>query len=168
MNKALFLDRDGTINVDEGYVYKPEDFHLIDGIEDLMRAAAGLGYKIIVVTNQSGIARGYYTEEDFRKITDYMISLFAEKNIPVDGVYHCPFLEGPDRKPASGMFFKAQKDFDIDMNASVCLGDSERDVTAALGAGIKKAFLLSEKVTVSNAFKIVRTPKEVVSFLTKE
>ena len=86
MNKALFLDRDGTINVNSGYVCKPEDFFLIDGIETLMRAARDAGYKIIVVTNQSGIARGYYTEADYEKITAYMTDLFAQKGIKIDAV----------------------------------------------------------------------------------
>lgn len=168
MNKALFLDRDGTINVNSGYVCKPEDFFLIDGIETLMRAARDAGYKIIVVTNQSGIARGYYTEADYEKITAYMTDLFAQKGIKIDAVYHCPDLESPDRKPASGMFFKAQKAFDLNMTDCLCLGDSETDVQAALGAGVEKAFLIAPPDTASAAFKIVQSPQEVVSFLCKE
>ena len=99
MAKALFLDRDGTINEDRAYVHAKEDFAFIDGVFDFCRRAQEKGYLVIVVTNQSGIARGYYTEADYRKLTDWMVAEFARHGVTVADVFHCPSLEGPDRKP---------------------------------------------------------------------
>ena len=167
-NKALFLDRDGTINVDKGYVYKIDDFRLIDGILDVAAAAVGRGYKIIVVTNQSGIARGFYTQEDFDRLTAHMKKIFAAAGAPIDAVYHCPLLESPDRKPSPGMFVKARDAFNLDMTASVCVGDSETDVEAAMNAGVGTTFLLSAQKKESKATAVVSELKEVVSFLIQE
>ena len=108
MTKALFLDRDGTINVDYGYVHEPGRFVFIDGIFDFCRHAQTKGYLIIVITNQSGIERGYFTEADFAETTRYMIKRFADEGVTISEVFHCPFLSGPDRKPAAGLFFKAK------------------------------------------------------------
>lgn len=143
MPKALFLDRDGTINVDSAYVYRVEDFVLIEGIVELCQKAQAQGYLLIVVTNQSGIARGYYTEEDYQILTEHMRGLFAQAGVHLDAVYHCPHLEGEDRKPAPGMFLKAQRDFEIDMTQSLSLGDKERDIAAATAAGVGRNFLFT-------------------------
>ena len=113
--KALFLDRDGTINVDYGYVYQSERFELIDGIIDLCRKAQEKGYLIIVITNQSGIARGYYTDADFQKLNQYMIDVFTKEGVTITDVFYCPELSGPRRKPECGMFLEAQKKYNIDM-----------------------------------------------------
>ena len=164
MVKALFLDRDGVINVDRGYVHKIEDFRLADGIVSLCVCALALRYEIIVVTNQSGVARGYYTEEDFKKLNDYMLDLFAGYEAAITDVFHCPLLESEDRKPEPGMFLKAKRKHNIDMGASVSLGDSERDIEAALRAGVGRNYLLSlqgEAPSESKATKIVKSLKEV-------
>lgn len=138
MNKALLLDRDGTINIDHGYVYRPEQFDFIEGIFDACSLAQQCGYKIIVVTNQSGIARGYYTESDFKKITQYMCSEFEKRGVHIDDVFYCPFLDEnhPDRKPNPGLILKAQKKYNLDLSASILIGDSERDIEAGNRAGI--------------------------------
>lgn len=136
MTKALFLDRDGTINVDYGYVHEPEKFVFIDGVFDFCRLAQEKGYLIIVVTNQSGIERGYFTEADFAMITKYMVNKFAEAGVTVTDVFHCPSLEGPDRKPEPGMFLKAKEKYDIDMALSINIGDRDRDLEAGRRAGI--------------------------------
>lgn len=138
MNKALFLDRDGTINIDHGYVYQPDRFDFIDGIFDACRAAQECGYQIIVVTNQSGIARGYYGEEDFQKITDHMCTEFEKNGVYIEDVFYCPFLdaEHPDRKPNPGLILKAKEKYDLDLSASILLGDSERDIEAGQRAGV--------------------------------
>ena len=141
MTKALFLDRDGTINVDYGYVYESERFVLIDGVFDFCRMAQEKGFLIIVVTNQSGIERGYFTESDFAAITKYMVDKFAEAGVTITDVFHCPSLEGPDRKPEPGMFLKAKEKYNIDMAASVNVGDRERDVEAGRRAGVGKNVL---------------------------
>ena len=107
------------------------------------RRAQELGYLIIVITNQSGIARGYYTESDFRKLTDWMNGEFARHGVTVTDVFHCPELSGPDRKPEPGMFLKARDKYGIDMAASVSLGDKPRDVEAGERAGVGRNLLFN-------------------------
>ena len=138
MAKALFLDRDGTINRDFGYVFRQRDFSFIPGIFELCSRAQKLGYLLIVITNQSGIARGYFTEEDYVSITRYMVSEFAVRGICITDIIHCPDLEGYMRKPAAGMFLLAQQRHDLDMAACISVGDKQRDVEAAQAAGCGK------------------------------
>lgn len=144
-NKALFLDRDGVINVDKHHVYKIEDCEFIDGIFDLCRKAKSQGYKIIVVTNQAGIAKGIYTEEDYFKFRDYVHAEFEKQGCPIDAEYYCPYhIEGlgkyrkdsEDRKPNPGMILKAAKDFNIDLSQSILIGDKESDIEAGKNAGV--------------------------------
>ncbi len=149
MKKALFLDRDGVINIELNYLYKIEDFKFIDGIFELCRHYQNLGYLIIVVTNQSGIARDYYSESDFEKLTAWMIEEFAKKGIKIAKVYYCPHHpeisgECSCRKPEPGMILQAQKEFDIDLKNSILVGDKERDIEAAIEAGICENYLFDE------------------------
>ena len=141
--KALFLDRDGVINEDTGYVFKQEDFRFVDGIFELCRTAMRKGYIIIVATNQSGIERGYFSEDQYQALTQWMLARFKEEGVTITEVFHCPTLSGPDRKPSPGMFLAAQKKYGIDMAASVSLGDKERDIQAAQQAGVGKNLLLT-------------------------
>jgi len=151
-NKALFLDRDGVINVDEGYVHRPETFHFVPGIYDLCRAAQELSYILIVVTNQAGIARGYYTEEDFHALTRWMTGKFEEEQIRIARVYYCPYhpihglgqykLNSSDRKPNPGMLFKAQADFNLCLAESILIGDKQSDIQAGHAAGVGTNILL--------------------------
>ena len=141
MKKALFLDRDGTINEDYGYVFEAEKFVFIDGVFNFCREAQKKDYLIIVITSQSGIERGYFTEEDFDVITKHMIDKFAENGVTVTDVFHCPSLAGPDRKPEPGMFLKAKAKYDIDMTVSVNIGDRARDLEAGRRAGVGKNIL---------------------------
>ena len=134
--KALFLDRDGTINIDYGYVYEPEKFVFTDGLFDFCRKAQDAGYAIVVITNQSGIVRGYYTEDDYRRLTDWMCGEFQKRGVRILDVLHCPLLDGPDRKPEPGLFIKARDRHGIDMSASVSIGDKPRDVEAGRRAGV--------------------------------
>ena len=143
---ALLLDRDGVINIDHAYVNKPEDFIFIDGIFELCRKASQLGYLIFVITNQSGIGRGLYTEHDFLKLTDWMNQVFKTQGINIDKVYFCPFHPEHGvgdykkvslcRKPAPGMIYKAAREFDIDLAGSVLVGDKETDIQAGAAAGV--------------------------------
>ena len=103
MNKALFLDRDGTINVDYGYVHEPSRFVFIDGIFEFCREAQKKGYLIVVITSQSGIERGFFTEMDFASVTRHMKEEFAKEGVTITDVFHCPSLSGPDRKPEPGL-----------------------------------------------------------------
>lgn len=143
---ALFLDRDGVINIDHAYVCKPENFEFIDGIFELCQTATRLGYLIFVVTNQAGVGRGYYTEKDFNKLTDWMCGIFKIQGVVIDKVYFCPFhpehgvgdykIDSPYRKPAPGMIHQAAKEFDVDLAKSVLVGDHEIDIQAGVAAGV--------------------------------
>ena len=137
--KAVFLDRDGVINIDKSYVYKIEDFEFVDGIFEKLRDYQKRGYLLIVVTNQSGIGRGYYTEEDFQKLTSYMLSELEKEGIKIAKVYHCNHSpeEGCEcRKPNPGMLLKAKEEFNIDMKNSIMIGDKESDMEACKRAGV--------------------------------
>ncbi|MBT1063459.1 D-glycero-beta-D-manno-heptose 1,7-bisphosphate 7-phosphatase [Bowmanella sp. Y26] len=146
MQKALFLDRDGVINLDHGYVYRPQDFEFVEGIFALCQRFQHAGYRLVVVTNQSGIARGLYTEEDFALLTEWMKAEFAAKGISIDAVYFCPHhaekglgvykRQCDCRKPAPGMLLDAAKALDIDLSASVMVGDKASDMQAATKAGV--------------------------------
>ena len=170
MRKALFLDRDGVVNVEKDYLYKNEDFEFIDGIFELIRHYQNLGYLIFIVTNQSGIAREYYTEVDFHKLTDWMISEFLKENVKIQKVYFCPHhpeLSGKCscRKPEPGMLLQAASEYQIDLKNSIMIGDKERDVEAGLSAGLKTTYLFDESNTIekSKATKIVSKLEDVWS-----
>ena len=143
---ALFLDRDGVINVDYGYVHTPENFHFIEGIFDLVSAARQAGYLVVVVTNQAGIGRGYYSEAQFHDLTHWMKGRFAEQGGQIDGVYFCPYhpehgvgayrRESEFRKPAPGMLLQAETELGIDLEQSVLIGDKLSDMAAGRSAGV--------------------------------
>jgi len=168
MNRVLFLDRDGVINVEKEYLFKIEDFKFIEGIFELCRYYIELGYLIIVVTNQSGIARKYYSENDFDVLTQWMIDEFSKNDIVISKVYHCPHhpnISGKCncRKPNPGMLIKANQEFDVDMSSSIIVGDKERDIEAGINAGLRETYLFDESksVTSSKATKIVNKLDEI-------
>ena len=143
--KTIFLDRDGVINKDTNYLSKIEEFVFINGIFETCQYLLNIDYKIIIVTNQSGIARGYYSEKDFQKITHWMLAQFKINGINILDVFHCPHSSDSNcncRKPKPGMFIKAKNKHGIDMEKSWMIGDSERDIQAANLAGIKKTILV--------------------------
>ena len=151
-NKALFLDRDGVINIEHGYVHRHKDFHFQKGIFELCRAARTLEYLLVVVTNQAGIGRGYYTEREFLELTEWMIREFADQAIPIARVYYCPYHpvhgvgaykhDSPDRKPKPGMLLRARADFGLDLTSSALVGDKLSDIQAAEAAGVGTKILL--------------------------
>jgi D-glycero-D-manno-heptose 1,7-bisphosphate phosphatase len=136
-NKALFLDRDGVINVDTKYLHKSEDVIFVDGIFELCRAAELKGYLLIVVTNQAGIARGYFTEEDVKILHEWMTEKFAEQGITLTAFYYSPFhpegvieeykKDSDCRKPKPGLFIKAAREHNIDITRSIMIGDKPSD-----------------------------------------
>lgn len=147
MNKAVFLDRDGTINVEKNYLYQIEDFEFIPGVPEAIKMLNDAGYLVIVVTNQAGIARGYYTEEDMYKLHRHIDEELKKYNAHIDAYYFCPHhpLHGIGkykqdcncRKPKSGMLEEAIKDFNIDVTKSYIIGDKEWDIEAGKKLGIK-------------------------------
>lgn len=150
MRPALFLDRDGVINVDHAYVCRHEDFDWMPGVFETARVAAELGLAIIVVTNQAGIARGYYDESQFLALTYWMSCAFAQAGAPLTAVYFCPYHpEGlppynrisDHRKPAPGMLLHAARDHHIDLAASALIGDQPTDVAAGRAAGLRNVAL---------------------------
>jgi len=157
---ALFLDRDGVINVETNYVYRIDDFIFIDGIFDLCRSAVTEGMAIVVVTNQAGIGRGYYTEAQFQALSDWMCDCFAKEGIAIDGVYYCPYhaehgigkykANSFDRKPNPGMILRARDELGLLLEDSILVGDKASDIAAARAANIGRAVLMAPShVTIS-------------------
>ena len=143
--RAIFLDRDGVINKDKNYLYRKEDFEFIDGVFEACQYFQKLSYQLIVVTNQSGIARGYYQEQDFHKLNQWMIEQFDDEGIKILDVFFCP--HGPEstcncRKPKPGMLLEAKIKYNIDMGSSWIIGDKEADVSAANASGISNTILV--------------------------
>jgi len=157
---AVFIDRDGVINVDGGYVSTPEDFHFIDGVFAACKHFSNCGYELFIVTNQSGIARGYYTEDDFHRLTGWMLEQFVSHGVRIRKVYFCPHhpdkgyapYVGPCecRKPAPGMLLQAIREYDIDPAASIMLGDKAADMQAATAAGIGRRVLVLSGQTLGD------------------
>ena len=146
MNKAAFFDRDGTINVEKNYLYKVEDFEFIKGIPELIKKYNDEGYVVIVVTNQAGIARGYYTEEDMNILHRYINEQLAKIGAHIDAFYFCP--HHPDitgecncRKPKTGMLEKAIQEWNIDVNQSILYGDKPWDIEAGEKCGIRSIYV---------------------------
>ena len=153
LRPAAFLDRDGVINVDRGYVYRREDFEFVPGVLEGARRLSETGYGLVVVTNQSGIGRGMYSEDDFQTLTQWMVQSFAAAGAPVAGVYFCPHhpteavgayrLDCQCRKPAPGMLLQAAAKLGLDLVASVMFGDRASDLQAAKAAGVARRILLA-------------------------
>lgn len=145
-NRALLLDRDGVINHDSGYTSSAENFRFIEGIFDLCRVAKRLGYLLIVVTNQAGIGRGYYSEQDFLTLTEWMRERFEAEGVPVTDVFYCPYhpengvghykRDSFDRKPNPGMLLRAAKKHRFDLERLIIIGDKDSDMQAASKAGV--------------------------------
>lgn len=153
LRRGLLLDRDGVINVDKGYVHKKEDFEFIPGIFDLVRRATELDYAIIIITNQSGIGRGYYTEEEFHGLMNWVSERFSRQGGRIDAVYFCvddpsKFDEGrwlqTRRKPNPAMILEAQRDYSLDLGKSILVGDKFSDIEAGIRAGVNRVFLFSD------------------------
>ena len=135
--KAAFLDRDGTLMEDSGFIGDPRRIRVLDGVPEALRRLAAAGYERIVVTNQSGVARGYFGEPDVEIVNAELARLLAANGASIDAFYYCAHLEGCDcRKPLPGMVRRAVAERDIDLGASVMFGDSSSDMLLAKNAGI--------------------------------
>jgi D-glycero-D-manno-heptose 1,7-bisphosphate phosphatase len=149
---ALFLDRDGVINVDCGYVHRVDQVEFLPGIFELARFAAERAWPIVVVTNQAGIGRGLYAEAEYQTVNQWMCDRFRDERAPIAKVYHCPFhaefgigeyrVDHPWRKPKPGMLLQAAADLGLDLSRSCLIGDKLSDIEAAAAAGVLERILL--------------------------
>lgn len=163
-NRALFLDRDGVINHDSGYTSIADDFKFIDGIFELCRAAQRLGYLLIVVTNQAGIGRGYYSEQDFLSLTEWMRERFEGEGAPIADVFYCPYhpehgigrykKDSFERKPNPGMLLHAAEKHGLNLKRSIMIGDKDSDMQAAskAGVGVRCHFVMNADGETVSAF----------------
>ena len=181
--KVAFLDRDGVINLDHDYVHTVEAFHFIDGALSACADLVKAGYKLIIVTNQSGIGRGYYSEDDFHRLCDWMKGEFEKAQAPITHIYFCPHhpekaigsyrIACNCRKPAPGMLLQAVQDYGIDVGKSLMVGDKAGDMTAARAAGVPKRILVGrdglQKPTLSgDATDVTLNLREAVNLVLGE
>lgn len=158
MNKAIFLDRDGTLNVDHGYVHQIDDFQFIEGSIEALQELKNMGYLLVLVTNQSGIARGYFSEDQFLSLTEWMDWSLADRGVDLDGIYYCPhhpegqgeFKQDCDcRKPKAGMLLQAIKELNIDPEQSFMVGDKIEDLQAGFAAKVRSKVLVKTGKTIT-------------------
>lgn len=145
-NKAIFLDRDDTINRDYGYVYQKEKLEFLPGAIEGLKMFQENGYKLIIITNQSGIGRGYFTEEQYLDFNDYFLQKLLENGVSINKVYYCKHAPEENcecRKPKLALFEQAIKDFDIDLDNSIVIGDKERDISISKISNAK-GFILGQ------------------------
>jgi D-glycero-D-manno-heptose 1,7-bisphosphate phosphatase len=150
--RALILDRDGVVHREKGYLWRAEEVEFLPGVWELCRAARDKGFVIVIVTNQSGIARGYYSEHDLKKLMEWMGERFREQGVELAAYYYCPHHpEGQgeygkecwERKPGPGMILRAAEELDLDLARSVMVGDRCSDVRAGNAAGVGRVYLLA-------------------------
>ena len=158
--RAIFLDRDGVLNVDNGYVAKVDDFEFIEGVIEACKALKEKGYLLVVITNQSGIARGYFSEAQFHTLTEWMDWSLADRGVDLDGIYYCPHhaekgiaefkVDCDCRKPKPGMLLSAIEELNIDITNSILVGDKVSDLQAGIAAGIETNYLVrtGKQITV--------------------
>jgi len=150
--RAIFLDRDGTINFDYGYIKDPASVVILDGVTDGIRKLRNdYGFKVIVVSNQAGVSRGLMTIKDVELVNEKIKSLLSEKNAIIDAIYYCPFhpdFDPPEkticRKPSPFMVVQAAKDHKINLSESFMIGDRWGDIVCGLDAGVKSILLSSD------------------------
>ncbi|GHU89451.1 D,D-heptose 1,7-bisphosphate phosphatase [Clostridia bacterium] len=143
MNRAVFLDRDGTIIKDCHYLKDPAQVELLPGVAEALRELKRRGFLLILVSNQSGIARGYFTERDLQAVQDRLNAVLSEHGAALDGAYNCPHAPDDDcgcRKPKIGMALAAKRDFDLDLSESYMVGDKQSDIEFGRNFGAKAAF----------------------------
>jgi len=173
MNKALFLDRDGILNLDKGYVYKWEELVWMDEVYDMIKMANERGYKVIILTNQSGIHRGMYTRDDVQILHKQMQDHLENLGLHIDDWFYCAEMDSEDRKPRPGMLLAAQKKHDIDLSKSFMVGDKATDVFDTDGSFKRPATLLIRgnydltHPDIGNGVKVFNNHTEVLSELKK-
>ena len=176
--RAIFLDRDGVINIDHGYVHSVDNFDFIDGIFDVIRTAHANKLKVVVVTNQAGIGRGFYSVQQFHQLTSWMCKEFMNAGAPIDKVYFSPFhpTEGLgeykkddfSRKPNPGMILQAQQELGLDLGNSMLIGDKARDIQAGISAGLGLNILFTQErqqERVSHECHLISSLVEALPFI---
>lgn len=146
MKKAIFLDRDGTINVEVDYLHEPDKLRFVDGAVEALALLKRHGYTLIVISNQSGIGRGYFGAQDVERLHEYMNHILQMHDASIDAFYYCPHVEQDRcacRKPQTGLIGRAVAEWDIDLSRSHMVGDSEKDVLTAVRAGCGYGLVLS-------------------------
>lgn len=172
MQKVVFLDRDGVINVEKNYLHSIEEFEFIDGVFESLSHLQTLGYKLVIITNQSGIGRGYYTQEQYELLTNWMKKKFENKNIFISEVFCCPHApdDGCDcRKPKIGMIKQAAKIIDIDYTNSWLIGDKNSDILTADNANIPNTIQVQSghkfNKNESKATHIVNSIQDIITII---
>ncbi len=176
--KAAFLDRDGVINRDKGYVFRKEEFEFIDGVFEACRVLESLDYKIIIATNQSGIGRGYYTEDDFQALNDWMLGVFAENQVNITAVYYCPYhpqfglgryrQDSPYRKPGPQMLLDAAAEYRLDLRASFIVGDKLSDYEAGRAAGVSRCYLIGDGIELPSDLAHIKVYPDLLGLVRQE
>ena len=170
MSKILFLDRDGVVNIDKHFVFRIEDIVFVEGIFQLCKYFEEQDYQIVIATNQSGIARGLFSEQEFHAVMSFILEEFKRHAIVVLACFHCP--HGPDdnctcRKPLPGLFTQALRQFNTEAENCISIGDRKRDIEAALAAGISQNYLLQDPQMNTGHFLgsiVVNSLSEIVQF----
>ena len=170
MNKAVFLDRDGTIMFDPGYISDPCKVEIFGEVVDALKALKAAGYLLVIITNQSGIGRGYFSVADLEKVNMRMSELFDGRGVRFDGIYICPHIDENKctcRKPQPGLIFRAAREQDIDITVSYMVGNSKSDVMAGVAAGCRLNFLIgAEKGSLSrNGILSVENMEDVAEII---
>ncbi len=170
--KIVFIDRDGVINIEKNYLYKIEDFEFIDGVFSSLRYLIELGYKIVIVTNQSGIGRGYYLQEQYDTLTQWVTTQFTNNNIDIFYILCCPHLPTDQcscRKPNIGMIETISNKIDIDYKKSWVIGDKDSDIQLAINANIPNTIQVQSghpfDVSKSNARYIINSIKDISNII---
>lgn len=176
--RAAFLDRDGVINRDKEYVYKVEDFEFLGGVFEACRRLNALGYKIVIVTNQSGIGRGYFSEADFNHLNEWMMQRFVEEGVTITGIYFCPDhpehgvgiykCESNYRKPGPQMILEAANDHGLDLQTSFIAGDKISDIQAGRAAGVGHCFFIGNPEVLPPEMRNVRTYPGLLDLVKQE
>jgi len=154
VKKFIFLDRDGIINIDYGYTHKIDNFVFKSEIFHILENFLDRNYEIIILTNQSGIGRGYYGEDEYEFLTNWMLKEFSKRKIKITDVFHCP--HSPDdnclcRKPRIGLYEKASEIYKIDKEKSWSIGDNERDIIASINFGIENTILVNQSANADKS-----------------
>jgi D-glycero-D-manno-heptose 1,7-bisphosphate phosphatase len=163
--KVAFLDRDGVINVDHGYVYNAERFEFLPNSLEALRLLTAHGFIVIIVTNQSGIGRGYYSEGDYQLLTQWYVQTLEDQGVIVSDVFHCPHAPEDNcdcRKPKGGLFLQALDKYSVDISNSLMVGDKISDITAAQSVGIESCYLVGDVDLHSVKKSVVPTYHELL------